>query len=215
MSGRVTHPNARPDESRHALDLRHIACRCGGDCPYAIRIGPAGHAGARDARQAQPAQARRAQAAAGGRVRRPLRGTFGDGGAYPAPPAGKKVRFALAKPANSQTTPPGRPRDPAFLFVSSRPAEKVKDEGSLIIGYGFKPNSDATLEMGGATYAMYTQADGAWVKNAAEETRLVDSMRKGTDLTIKGTSARGTATSDVFSLKGLAQALDKLGQECR
>jgi hypothetical protein len=125
------------------------------------------------------------------------------------------VCFALAKPANSQTTPPGRPRDPAFLFVSSRPAEKVKDEVSIIIGYGFKPNSDATLEMGGATYAMYTQSDGAWVKNAAEETRLVDAMRKGTDLTVKGTSARGTATSDVFSLKGLAQALDKVGQECR
>ena len=150
-----------------------------------------------------------------GGVQPTLLGTFGDWGAYTASPAGKKVCFALAKPANSQTTPPGRPRDPAFLFVSSRPAEKVKDEVSLIIGYGFKPNSDATLEMGGATYAMYTQADGAWVKNAAEETRLVDSMRKGTDLTIKGTSARGTATSDVFSLKGLAQALDKVGQECR
>jgi len=150
-----------------------------------------------------------------GGVQPTLLGTYGDWGAYTASPAGKKVCFALAKPANSQTTPAGRPRDPAFLFVSSRPAEKVKDEVSIIIGYGFKPNSDATLEMGGATYAMYTQNDGAWVKNAAEETRLVDAMRKGTDLTIKGTSARGTATSDVFSLKGLAQALDKVGQECR
>jgi Invasion associated locus B (IalB) protein len=150
-----------------------------------------------------------------GGVQPTLLGTFGDWGAYTASPSGKKVCFALAKPANSQTTPPGRPRDPAFLFVSSRPAEKVKDEVSIIIGYGFKPNSDATLETGGATYAMYTQSDGAWVKNAAEETRLVDAMRKGTDVTIKGTSARGTATSDVFSLKGLAQALDKVGQECR
>jgi invasion protein IalB len=144
-----------------------------------------------------------------------LLGTFGDWGAYTASPGGKKVCFALAKPSKSETTPPNRQRDAAFLFVSSRPAEKVKDEVSIIIGYGFKPNSDATLEMGGATYAMYTQSDGAWVKNAAEETRLVDAMRKGTDLTVKGTSARGTATSDVFSLKGLAQALDKVGQECR
>ena len=149
-----------------------------------------------------------------GGVQPTLLGTYGEWGAYTASPGGKKVCFALAKPANSQTTPAGRPRDPAFLFVSSRPAEKVKDEVSIIIGYGFKPNSDATLEMGGATYAMYTQNDGAWVKNAAEETRLVDAMRKGTDLTVKGTSARGTATSDVFSLKGLAQALDKVGQEC-
>jgi len=62
---------------------------------------------------------------------------------------------------------------------------------------------------------MYTQADGAWVKNAAEESRLVETMRKGLDLTVKGTSAKGTATTDVYSLKGLPQALDRIGQECR
>jgi Invasion associated locus B (IalB) protein len=150
-----------------------------------------------------------------GGVQPSLLGMFGDWGAYTAAPGGKKVCFALAKPAKSETTPANRPRDPAFLFVSSRPAEKVRDEVSIIIGYGFKPNSDASLELGGANYAMYTQNDGAWIKNAAEESRLVDAMRKGSDVTIKGTSAKGTATIDVFSLKGLAQALDKVGQECR
>src|SRR5262249_54086509 len=70
-----------------------------------------------------------------------LLGMFGDWGAYTAPPAGKKVCFALAKPSKSETNPPHRPRDPAFLFVSSRPAEKVKDEVSIIIGYGFKANT--------------------------------------------------------------------------
>ena len=144
-----------------------------------------------------------------------LLGMFSDWGAYTASPGGKKVCFALAKPSKSETTPPNRSRDPAFLFVSSRPAEKVKDEVSLIIGYGFKANTDATLELGGTTYAMYTLNDGAWVKNAAEEAKLVDAMRKGGDVTIKGTSARGTGTLDVFSLKGLAQALYKVGEECR
>jgi hypothetical protein len=144
-----------------------------------------------------------------------LLGQFGDWGAYAATPGGKKVCFALAKPANSHTAPPNRPRDPAYMFISSRPAEKVKDEVSIIFGYGFKPNSDASIEIAGANYAMYTQADGAWVKNAAEETRLVDAMRKGQDLTVKGTSAKGTASTDVYSLKGLPQALDRAGQECR
>jgi invasion protein IalB len=101
------------------------------------------------------------------------------------------------------------------MFVSSRPAEKVRDEVSIIIGYGFKPNTDATLQLGGASYAMYTLNDGAWIKNAAEERHLVDAMRKGSDVTIKGTSARGTSTTDVFSLKGLAQALDKVGEACQ
>jgi hypothetical protein len=144
-----------------------------------------------------------------------LLGQFGDWGAYTASPGGKKVCFALAKPASSKTAPPNRPRDPAYMFISSRPSEKVRDEVSIIFGYGFKPNSDASIEIAGANYAMYTQSDGAWVKNAAEETRLVDAMRKGADLTVKGTSAKGTASTDVYSLRGLPEALNRVGQECK
>jgi len=144
-----------------------------------------------------------------------LLGQYGDWGAYTANPGGKKVCFALAKPANSSTSPPNRPRDPAWMFVSTRPAEKVKDEVSVIFGYGLKPNSDANIEVAGGSYAMYTQADGAWVKNAAEEPKLVEVMRKGQDVTVRGTSAKGTVSTDVYSLKGLSLALDKVGQECR
>jgi Invasion associated locus B (IalB) protein len=144
-----------------------------------------------------------------------LLGQFGDWGAYTASPGGKKVCFALAKPSSAKTTPPNRPRDPAYMFISSRPSEKVREEVSIIFGYGFKPNSDASVEIGGANYAMYTQSDGAWVKNAAEETRLVDAMRKSGDLTVKGTSAKGTASVDVYSLRGLPEALNRVGQECK
>ncbi|HEY1542268.1 MAG TPA: invasion associated locus B family protein [Xanthobacteraceae bacterium] len=149
-----------------------------------------------------------------GGVQPTLLGTYGEWGAYTAAPGGKKICFALAKPGKTETVPPNRPRDPTYLFVSSRPAEKVKDEVSVIIGYGFKPDSDATIELSGAKYAMYTQGDGAWVKNAAEEPRLVEAMRKGSDLTLKGASSRGTETTDVYSLKGLSPALEKVDQEC-
>ena len=32
---------------------------------------------------------------------------------------------------------------------------------------------------------------------------------------IKGDSGKGTKTTDTFSLKGIAQALDRVGQECK
>lgn len=144
-----------------------------------------------------------------------LIGQFGTWGAYTATPNGKKVCFALAKPASSKTNPPNRPRDPAYAFVSTRPAEKVTNEVSVMIGYTLKPGSESTLEVGGATYAMYTQGDGLWIKNAAEEERMVDAMRKAPDVVVKGVSAKGTETTDTFSLKGLAQALDRLAQDCK
>ncbi|WP_371745167.1 invasion associated locus B family protein [Bradyrhizobium sp. U87765 SZCCT0109] len=144
-----------------------------------------------------------------------LVGQFGTWGAYTALPSGKKVCFALARPSSSKTHPANRPRDPAYVFVSTRPAEKVVNEVSVMIGYQVKPGSESTLEVGGARYAMYTQGDGLWIKNAAEEERMVEALRRGTDVTVKAVSAKGTETTDTFSLKGLSQALDRLAQECR
>jgi len=150
-----------------------------------------------------------------GEIQPTLLGQYGDWGAYSASPGGNKVCFALAKPKTSKTEPAGRKRDPSYVFISTRPNENVKHEVSVIIGYPFKTSSDAIAEIGPVKFAMYTQNEGAWIKNVAEESRMVDAMRKGADLTVKGTSGRGTLSTDQYSLKGLAQALDKVEQECR
>jgi hypothetical protein len=170
---------------------------------------------AKPATAAKPAAKSEPAAAVAGSAEPTLIGQYGTWGAYTATPNGKKVCFALAKPSSSKTNPPNRPRDPAYAFVSTRPAEKVNNEVSVMIGYALKPGSESTLEVGGASFAMYTQGDGLWIKNAAEEERMVEAMRKSADAVIKGVSAKGTETTDTFSLKGLAQALDRLAQDCR
>jgi hypothetical protein len=162
-----------------------------------------------------PARPDPAATAAAGGAEPTLIGQFGTWGAYTATPNGRKVCFALAKPSSSKTNPPNRPRDPAYAFVSTRPAERVVNEVSIMIGYALKPGSESSLEVGGSSFAMYTQGDGLWIKNAAEEEQMVSAMRKAADVTIKGVSAKGTETTDIFSLKGLSQALDRLAQDCK
>ena len=175
---------------------------------------PAAAAAAKTAAKPESKPAAVPAAVAGG-AEPTLIGQFGTWGAYSATPNGKKVCFALAKPSSSKTNPPNRPRDPAYAFVSTRPAEKVNNEVSVMIGYALKPGSESSVEVGGAAFAMYTQGDGLWIKNAAEEERMVEAMRKSADLVVKGVSAKGTETTDTFSLKGLAQALDRISQDCR
>jgi hypothetical protein len=150
-----------------------------------------------------------------GGVQPSLLGQYGEWSAYTATPQGKKICFVLAKPTSSQTNPPNRPRDPAYLFISTRPAEKVKEEVSVTIGYSFKEKSTATVEVGSTKLSLYTDKDGAWFSSAADEARLVEAMRKGSDMVVKGTSGRGTQSTDNFSLKGVSQALDRVAQECR
>jgi len=163
------------------------------------------------AEAAKPAEAK--PAAPGAQPK--LLGQYADWGAYTASPGGKKVCFAISKPTSEETSPPNRPRNPIYMFISTRPADKVTNEVSIIIGYPFKPGSEASAQVGSTTFALYTQQDGAWIKNAAEEAQMVDAMRSGDTVIVKGVSAKGTQTTDTYNLKGVSQALDRTAQECK
>jgi len=144
-----------------------------------------------------------------------LLGQYGGWGAYTATPNGRKVCFTIAKPATAETKPPDRPRSEPYMFISTRPADKVTNEVSIVVGYPFKTSSEATAQVGGTTFQLYTQGDGAWIKNAAEEAHMVEAMRAGDSAVVKGMSAKGTESTDTYSLKGLTEALDRVAQECK
>jgi invasion protein IalB len=166
---------------------------------------------------ARPAAARPGapSAAAVGGPKPTLLGQYGEWGAYMADPGGKKVCFAIAKPTAAETTPPNRPRNPVYMFLSTRPADKVANELSIIAGYPLKAGTEASIEVGSTSYALYTQQDGAWIKNATEEAQLIDAMRQGQTAVVKGVSSKGTQSTDTYSLKGLTQALERTAQDCK
>ncbi|HMK69901.1 MAG TPA: invasion associated locus B family protein [Xanthobacteraceae bacterium] len=182
--------------------------------PAAPAAAPKKPAKPKPAAPAAAATAAPAAAVAGG-AKPTLLGQYGEWGAYTASPGGKKICFAIAKPSSSETNPPNRPRNPAYMFVSSRPADKVSNEVSIVIGYTFKPNSEASVEIGSTSFALSTQQDGAWFKNAAEDAHMVDAMRAGQSAVVKGVSAKGTRTTDTFSLRGITQALERTDQDCK
>jgi invasion protein IalB len=144
-----------------------------------------------------------------------LVGQYDDWGAYTASPGGKKICFVISRPSSAETKPPNRPRNQPYLFITTRPADKVINEVSIAVGYPFRASSHATAEVGSASFALYTQGDGAWIKNMPQEVQMVDAMRSGATIVVKGESARGTATTDTYSLKGLREALDRVTQECK
>jgi Invasion associated locus B (IalB) protein len=139
-----------------------------------------------------------------------LLGQYENWGAYWAAPDGRKICFVAARPNGAQPK-----RTPTYMFVTSRPHDKVKDEVSAIVPFPLKSNADASATVGGKHYAMAAKADGVWIKNAADETKMLEAMRKGGELVLKGTTDRGLQSTDTFSLKGLAQALDRIARECK
>ncbi|GLK70803.1 hypothetical protein KHC23_18350 [Ancylobacter dichloromethanicus] len=142
-----------------------------------------------------------------------LVGQFGDWGVYVDTSGSGKICYALSQPKSR--LPSGLKRDPAYFFISTRTAENVKGEVSVVMGFPLKEGTDATLTIGPANFELYTRGTGAWVRNVAEETRLVDAMRKGRDVVVKSTSLRGNVTTDAYSLSGVSAAVDRAAQECR
>jgi invasion protein IalB len=101
-----------------------------------------------------------------------------------------------------------------YIYVSTRPGEKVTNEISFALGYPHKEKTDATATMGLLNVPLYTQKESAFVKVASDDARLLTQMKASPALVVKGTSARGTSMSDSYSLNGLSSALERIKEEC-
>lgn len=140
-------------------------------------------------------------------------GKFGDWAAYTYKAQGGKVCYISSQP--KVQAPKNAKRDPAFLLVTHRPSQSVRNEVSTIIGYPFKKDATVQLTIDAQDYELFTNGDGAWADTSAKDKEIVGAMKKGQKLTIKGASWRGTETLDSYSLKGLAQALAKIDAACK
>ena len=162
---------------------------------------------ARTARTARPPDAK------GGKDKgKPAQvGSFGDWGAFTAQGKGKTC-YALAQPKDR--APASLKRDAAYIFISNRPSENVRNEVSIIMGFTMKDNSDAKAEIGNTTFDLICKGTNAWVKNAAEEGEFIDAMRRGSKLVIKASSIKGSLNTDSYSLGGLSDALARVHKDC-
>ena len=127
---------------------------------------------------------------------------------------GKGLACYLAgQPKNSKPT--GVKRGPIWLLVTHRPYAKIKNEIGVIVGYPLKADSTVTIDIDRQKFKLYTDDDIAWVRDPKLEAKLVTAMRKGRRMVIKGTSKRGTNTTDTYSLNGFTRAHITINRACK
>jgi hypothetical protein len=139
-------------------------------------------------------------------------GSYGDWGAFLAVSGKDKTCYALATP--KERAPATLKRDAAYVFISNRPAEKVRNEVSIIMGFAMKDRSEARADIGGSTFDLVAKGSNAWIKDPAEESRFVEELKKGSKLTVKAASLKGKVTTDSYSLSGISQALERVQKDC-
>ncbi len=131
-------------------------------------------------------------------------------GTYSYSANGGKVCYVLTVPTDKQ--PASVDHGDIFFFVSQKPGQNVTYEPQFIASYNFQENAKVTVSVDGKSFSMFTRGKSAWMENAAQEPALIAAMKGGTDMKVQAKSSRGTATSYVFSLKGISAALTSIAK---
>ncbi len=124
----------------------------------------------------------------------------------------KQVCFIAAQP--QAVEPLGANRGPIYFYISAWPKDGVKTEPSVKVGYPVGAGKDMTVTIGTDIFKLFASKERGFVSDPTEELKLVEAMKKGSTAIVKATSARGTSTTDTYSLSGLSQALQKMATAC-
>jgi hypothetical protein len=133
--------------------------------------------------------------------------------AYVFTEEGKKVCYMASKPEGAHGD--YSKRGEIFALLTHRPAEGTKNVFSYIAGYTYKPGSDASVDIDGEKFVLFTQEDTAWAPDAETDEKIARAIQGGTKMTVRGTSSRGTSTTDSFTLRGSGKAYERISAECR
>lgn len=103
----------------------------------------------------------------------------------------------------------------AHAFVAHRRGPRSFNEVSVSFGVELRDGSKVEATIDKQRFELYTDGDSAWNPSAGEDRRMVDAMRAGAELTVRGTAADGTTLSDTYSLMGFTAAHRKLDEACQ
>ena len=123
-----------------------------------------------------------------------------------------KICFTQSKPVLQ--APKSDTRE-ARLFISFRPADKIKDEVSITSGYQYNTQNSITAKSGKNKIKFDVKKENfAWIGDTGLERKMVNVMKKGSRIMITGYNQSGSQTIDHYSLMGFTKAYNTAKKSC-
>jgi Invasion associated locus B (IalB) protein len=140
-------------------------------------------------------------------------GASGEWEAFTYEAEGSKVCYVYSQPKKSD--PATAKRGPIYFMITHWPGKKVKGQPSTFIGYTFKEGSEVKLSVDAKSFNLYPVDNMAWTDKVDTEKAILAALKSGKSMSVSGTSAKGTATKDTYSLNGISAALDSIDGACK
>lgn len=139
-------------------------------------------------------------------------GVHADWTAFKTAENGKAVCYIGSEPTRSEGDYTSRGE--TYVLVTHRPADGQNDVVSVRAGYAYRSGSEVAMQIGSTSVNLFTQDDHAWAYDTAGDQALVAAMKRGATMIVRGTSSRGTLTTDTYSLTGFTAAYNSSRQAC-
>ena len=88
------------------------------------------------------------------------------------------------------------------------------DEINISSGYPYKPNVNLDVKVNGKAFGLFVDGEHAWAKDPAADKAVVGALKNGSEMVVKGVSAKGTYSTDTYSLKGTGAAYKRMTEIC-
>lgn len=139
-------------------------------------------------------------------------GTFDDWSAFQYAEGGGKVCYVSSTPLDM--SPKNVRRGDVFMQVVHNTGDDSRNVVSIIAGYAYEESSVTVANIGGAEFRLFTDGDAAWNPTTDQDGDMIAAMIRGSRLVVTGVSARGTQTTDVYSLLGFTAAHKAISEAC-
>jgi len=128
-----------------------------------------------------------------------------------ADPKGK-ICYIASEPRNQEGNY-SRRGNPAVL-VARLPGNPPSEQVSVQPGYTYRSGSTVQMKIEGHDFQLFTQGEHAWARTDTDDQELIEAMRRGATMTVRGTSTRDTFSLDTYSLNGFSAAFEAMRGAC-
>ena len=105
-------------------------------------------------------------------------------------------------------------RGEARVFVSHGPGKAERNVVQFTAGYKHKKHSDVAVNIDGKKFTLFTIEGRAYAESEEDDIAMIRAMKRGSKMTVVGTSSRGTKTTDSYSLSGFTKTKNLIDKTC-
>lgn len=139
-------------------------------------------------------------------------GKFGHWSAYAVNAASEPMCYVASAPVKEEGKYQSRGK--VWALVSHLRSREPPGEVQFVAGYRFKKGSVVEVVIDNkTTFTLFTDDGDAWPYNG-EDRDLIEAMKRGLNMVVRGTSWRDTETADSYSLSGFTAAYNEATAAC-